>query len=55
MSVIMGNAIAILLVAGLVGASVREIWKEHKSGGCGGCTGCSKCCKGCSGSCSSCM
>ncbi len=54
MSVIIGNGIVILAVAGLLAVCAREIWKEHKSGGCGGCTGCSKGCKGCSGSCSSC-
>ena len=57
MSVIIGNGIVILAVAGLLAVCAREIWKEHKSGGCGGCTGCTGCskgCKGCSGSCSSC-
>ena len=48
MSAIIGNAIAALLVAGLVAVCAAEILKGHKSGSCGG--GCA----GCSGSCSSC-
>ncbi|MBO6163434.1 MAG: FeoB-associated Cys-rich membrane protein [Lachnospiraceae bacterium] len=51
MSVILGNAIAILLVVMLVVVCVREIWKGHQSGGCGSCSGG---CAGCSGSCASC-
>ena len=51
MSVIIGNGIAILLVAALVGLSARELWKGHQSGGCGGCSGD---CAGCSSSCHSC-
>ena len=50
MPVLLGNAIAILMVLALVWVSAREIVKSHKSGGCGGnCAGCS-----CSGSCSKC-
>ena len=48
MPVILGNIIAIIIVAGIVWLSVREIRKSHKSGGCGGN------CAGCSGSCASC-
>lgn len=51
MSVIIGNGIAILLVAALIVLSAREIWKSHQSGGCGGCSGN---CAGCSSSCHSC-
>jgi len=50
MSVIVGNGIAVLLVAALVGLSARELWKGHQSGGCGGCSGD---CAGCSSSCHS--
>ena len=53
MPAILGNLIAILLVALLVFVSGREIWKSHKSGGCGGsCSGCSGNCAGCGKSCS---
>lgn len=48
MPVIVGNGIAILLVAGLVFLSLREILKGHKNGGCAGCSGM---CAGCSKSC----
>jgi len=53
MPVILGNIIAILIVAGVVWLSIREIRKSHKSGGCGGCGGscsgsCAKCGKSCS-------
>lgn len=53
MPVVLGNIIAILIVAGLVWISVREIRKNHKSGGCGGgCAGCSGSCQSCGKSCS---
>ena len=54
MPVVLGNAIAILMVAALVAVCAREIWKGHKKGGCGGsCAGCSGCCGSCGG-CSKC-
>ena len=48
MSALLGNGIAVLLVAGLVWISAREIWKGHQSGGCGGCSGdCGSCSSSC--------
>ena len=45
MSALLGNGIAVLLVAGLVWISAREIWKGHQSGGCSGdCGSCSSSC-----------
>ena len=53
MTPIIGNLIAILLVAGLVAISIREIRKSHSGGGCcssgGGCGSCGGGCAGCSG------
>ncbi|MBR2765536.1 MAG: FeoB-associated Cys-rich membrane protein [Blautia sp.] len=49
MNTILGNGIALLLVAGLVLLSLRELWKGHRKGGCGSCAGgCSGCCASCS-------
>ena len=49
MEVVLGNAIAVLLVALLVAVCVRELIQGHKIGGCsGGCAGCSGGCAGCS-------
>lgn len=48
MNAVLGNLIAILLVAGLVACCVRELVQSHKGGGCGGCAGCSGNCASCS-------
>ena len=47
MPAVIGNLIAVLLVALLVGVSVLELIKERKKGGCGGCSGCCGSCAGC--------
>ncbi|MBQ6985615.1 MAG: FeoB-associated Cys-rich membrane protein [Oscillibacter sp.] len=47
MSAILGNAVALLLVALLVAVCVRNLWKDAKQGGCGsGCAGCAGCANG---------
>ncbi len=47
MQALLGNAAAILLVAGLLILSVRTLVKDHQAGGCSGCSGscasCGKC------------
>lgn len=49
MPVILGNIIALSLVALLVYVCARNLWGGHKSGGCGGCSGnCASCGGGCS-------
>ncbi len=50
MNALLGNGIALLLTAGLVFLSARELWRGHKKGGCGrGCAGCNGNCAGCAG------
>lgn len=49
MSPLLGNAIVILVLAGMVALAVRSLWRSHKAGG--QCSGdCSRC-GGCGGSC----
>lgn len=48
MSPLLGTAIVILVLVGIVALAVRSLWKTHKAGGqcggdcssCGGCSGC---------------
>ena len=49
MQAIVGNAVAVLMIAGLVAVCIRSLWNDHKNGsGCAGCSGCS------GGSCAGC-
>lgn len=44
MSPVLGNGIALILVALLVYACARSLWKTHRAGGCGGnCASCGSC------------
>ena len=54
MAVIIGNAVAVLLVCALVLVCVRQLLPGKKEGGCAaGCAGCSGC-SGCGAGCGSC-